>query len=302
MTYEKVRAVWLECERLGFDSVWLYDHLISVSSLNPSDDNMEGWTLLSALAPQTKTIDVGILVLCNNFRHPPLLAKMASTLDVISGGRLVLGIGAGWNPTEHAQYGMHFPRSAERLSRLDEALHIIRLMWTEDAATFHGKYYSIERAVNSPKPIRRPHPPILVGSLTGGGKMAAIAAAHADIYNTFTTGIKDYERKMEHFRSHLNRKRRDFHSVETTITAWPTLMHSNAEVNREVKLRARKEGLSAKEYQDSKKDQIFGTPDMSTGVIKRYEKLGLDGIIFGYSQLNTNDYLELLAEITRQFR
>ena len=301
MSYERVREVWLRCEELGFDSVWLYDHLVSVSSQNPFDVNLEGWTLLSSLAPQTDSIKVGILVLCNNFRHPPLLAKMSSTLDVLTGGRLIVGIGAGWNDKEHSQYGLPFPRTGERLSRLEEAIEIIRLMWTNEESTFHGKYYTIDRAINSPRPKQKPHPPVLVGSLNGGEKIARIAAIHADIYNTFATGLEDYKQKMLRFDSQVKKHRRDRRPVQRTITSWPTLIRSKSEVTEELSRRARKKGVSIRDYEVGTKDQLFGTPEMCAEALRMYERAGLDGIIFGYSGSNSIEHLNMLVEVAQQF-
>ena len=153
-TFERVRNVVLECERLGYDSIWLDDHLMYGKT-----PILECWTTLSALASLTAKIRLGTMVLCNSYRNPALLAKMAATLDVISNGRLELGIGAGVQKDEHEAYGIPFPKPSERIERMKEAVEIIKKLWTEENANYQGKYYTVNEAVCLPKPLQKPHPP-----------------------------------------------------------------------------------------------------------------------------------------------
>jgi len=138
--YQSIRETVSEAERLGFDSVWMSDHLMLLLENVPF---LEGWTTLSAIAAETKSLKLGTIVICNTFRNPSLLAKMAATLDVISGGRLIFGIGAGWIEKEHDSYGIPFPEPSVRIEQLRESLQIIKSMWTEEKASFQGKYYNI---------------------------------------------------------------------------------------------------------------------------------------------------------------
>src|SRR5919198_6389231 len=150
--YETMSRVAQEAERLGFDSIWLYDHFHTVPQ--PTQElTFECWTSTAALARDTSTVRIGQMVTCNNYRNPALLAKMASTLDVMSHGRLDFGIGAGWHQEEFEAYGYPFPDGPERLRMLDEALQVIRAMWTEPYANFEGKYYQVRGAINEPKGV-----------------------------------------------------------------------------------------------------------------------------------------------------
>ncbi len=161
--FDHVIQVARECERLGYDSVWVYDHLSPYWS--PSGRALECWTTLSAVAARTGNVKVGSLVTNVGFRNPGLLAKMSSTIDNISGGRLILGLGTGdrMSRQELSSYGYGFPSLTERIERLRETVQILKAMWTQDETTFHGKHFKTSHAVNLPKPKQRPHPPIWIG-------------------------------------------------------------------------------------------------------------------------------------------
>jgi len=165
-TWEELRDTWKEAESLGFDSAWLFDHLAPIFG-DVDEPCLEGWTTLAALATQTSRLRIGLLVTGNTYRNPALVAKMATTVDRISNGRVILGIGAGWFEREHEAYGFHFGTAKERAERLDEALAVITKLWTEDHPSFRGKYYTLDKAPFSPTNVQKPHPPIVIG---GQGK------------------------------------------------------------------------------------------------------------------------------------
>jgi F420-dependent oxidoreductase-like protein len=165
-TWEELRDVWKDAEALGFDSAWLFDHLAPIFG-DIDGPCLEGWTTLAALATETQRLRLGLLVTGNTYRNPALVAKMATTVDRISGGRVILGIGAGWFEAEHRAYGFHFGTARERAERLDEALAVITKLWTEDHPSFRGKYYTLDRAPFAPGNVQKPHPPIVIG---GQGK------------------------------------------------------------------------------------------------------------------------------------
>jgi F420-dependent oxidoreductase-like protein len=165
-TWEELRDTWKEAEALGFDSAWLFDHFAPIFG-DVDEPCLEGWTTLAALAAETTRLRVGLLVTGNTYRNPALVAKMATTVDRISNGRVILGIGAGWFEREHQAYGFHFGTAKERAERLDEALAVITKLWTEDHPSFRGKYYTLDKAPFSPKNVQKPHPPIVIG---GQGK------------------------------------------------------------------------------------------------------------------------------------
>lgn len=171
-----MKSAALEADKLGFDSLWISDHLI----WGVGGANMEGWTTLCSLIPDTK-LRLGMGVLCNSYRHPSLLAKMAATFDVISDGRLEFGIGAGWKKDEYDAYGITYPDHKERVERLAEALEIIKSMWTANSPSFDGKYYRIRGAVCEPKPIQKPHPPIWIGG--SRSRILTLVARYADVWD-----------------------------------------------------------------------------------------------------------------------
>ena len=221
--YEAMTKVARTAERLGFDSIWLFDHFHTYHTpvLEPV---FECWTSTAALARDTSRVRLGQMVTCNGYRNPALLAKMASNVDVLSHGRLELGIGAGWYEHEYRAYGYAYPSTAERLRMLGEALQIVRAMWSEPHASFDGEHYKIEGAINEPKPVQKPHPPIWVG---GSGEQVTLklAARYGDATN-FGGHLDDmdwYRHKLDVVRAHCDAAGRDFdtliHStnVETTV-------------------------------------------------------------------------------------
>jgi F420-dependent oxidoreductase-like protein len=161
-TWQDVAATWKTAEDLGFDSAWVNDHL-APSFGNEDGSQLEAWTTLAALATQTTSIRIGVLVTGNSFRNPALLAKMATTVDHISSGRLILGIGAGWFQREYDAYGFHFGTARERAERLEEALRVITELWNAKHPSFRGTYYTLERAPYAPANVQPPHPPIVIG-------------------------------------------------------------------------------------------------------------------------------------------
>jgi alkanesulfonate monooxygenase SsuD/methylene tetrahydromethanopterin reductase-like flavin-dependent oxidoreductase (luciferase family) len=168
-----------KAEELGFDAVWAPDHLM----LGRDHAEYECWTLLSAIAGFTEDVNLGSLVLCNDYRNPALVAKMAATLDVISDGRLELGLGAGWHEPEYDAYGWEYRDGFERLMRLDESIRLMKEMWTSDDPTFEGERYRVDGAHCEPGPVQDPHPPILVGG-QGEEVTLKLVAKHADVWNT----------------------------------------------------------------------------------------------------------------------
>lgn len=180
-SWDEIRDAFLAAERLGFHSAWVFDHFMPIFG-GEEGPTLDGWTLLAALAAETKTIRLGVLVTGNTYRNPALLAKMATTVDHVSGGRAILGIGAGWFERDHTAYGFHYGTARERAERLDEALQVITKLWREDHPSFRGKYYSLDRAPYEPKNVQRPGPPIVIG---GQGKkwIVPLVGRYADGWN-----------------------------------------------------------------------------------------------------------------------
>jgi F420-dependent oxidoreductase-like protein len=201
-------------DEAGFASMWVMDHLWQIGRHGPPEQEMlEAYTTLGYLAGVTSRMELGALVTAVVYRHPGMLAKQVTALDVLSGGRAWLGIGAAWNEAESLGLGVPFPPLAERFERLDETLRICHQMWRGDETPFEGRHYRLERPLNSPRSVRQPHPPVLIG---GGGerKTLRLVARHADACNLFPG--PDLPRKLEVLRAHCEREGRDYDEIERT--------------------------------------------------------------------------------------
>lgn len=212
-----------QAEQAGLASLSFMDHYLQMegAGLGPVESPMlEGYTALGFLAAHTSTVELQLLVTGVTYRHPALLTKIVSTLDVLSNGRSVLGLGAAWYGREHAAYGVPFPSTRERFERLEEALRIIHQMWSGDDGPFEGKHYRLTETINSPQSIRRPHPPIMIG---GGGerKTLRLVAKYGDACNLFATpqgGPAAVEAKLDILREHCEREGTDYGRIRKTIT------------------------------------------------------------------------------------
>jgi F420-dependent oxidoreductase-like protein len=209
--FEAMVRVGKESERLGFDSIWLYDHFHTVPTAE-MQTTFECWMCTAALARETSRVRIGQLVTCNSYRNPALLAKMVSTVDVMSNGRLDFGIGAGWYEEEYMAYGYPFPDGPERLRMLGEALQIFHAMWKEPYATFEGKYYQVRGAINEPKGVQKPHPPIWIG---GGGEKVTLklVAKYGDACNIGGINPDVYRHKFDVVRRHCEDLGRDYNTI-----------------------------------------------------------------------------------------
>ena len=202
-------------EDAGYRSIWVMDHYFQIEHVGPVDSEMlEAYTTLGYLAGVTTRVELGTLVTGVTYRHPGLLAKIVSTLDVLSGGRAWLGIGAAWFEREHLGLGVPFAPAAERLDRLEEAIRICLQMWSEERGPFDGRHYRLRETLNVPPPLARPHPPILIGG-SGERKTLRLAAKYADACNLFP-GPEQIRHKLRVLREHCDREGRDYDSIEKT--------------------------------------------------------------------------------------
>lgn len=195
---------WKLFEELGFDSVWDCDHYVQPS--HPHGPYYEGWTLLAGLAAVTSRIRIGVLVSCNTFRHPALLAKEAVTVDHISNGRLELGLGAGWYQPEHTMYGIEFPPPRELVARFEEAVVVVDRLLRSEIVTFEGEYYKLREAEFRPGPIQKPRPPLTIGA--HGPRMLKLCARYADAWNSYGSveEIRDRNRLLDEKCAEVGRK------------------------------------------------------------------------------------------------
>ncbi|GIJ80736.1 probable F420-dependent oxidoreductase, Rv1855c family [Micromonospora phaseoli] len=204
-------------EQAGVSAFTVMDHYFQMEGMASADEPMlEAYTTLGYLAAATERMTLGVLVTGVMYRHPGLLAKIVTTLDVLSGGRARLGIGASWYEREMRGLGVPVVPVAERFERLDETLHICRQMWSDDDGRFDGRHYQLTETLNVPAPISRPHPPIMIG---GGGekKTLRLVARHADLCNLFGTSPAEVAHKLDVLREHCAAEDRDYHSIAKTV-------------------------------------------------------------------------------------
>lgn len=212
--YETMPRVAQVAEAEGFDAIWLYDHFHTVPTVT-QEATFECWTSTAALARDTKRVRVGQMVTCNSYRNPSLLAKMASTVDVLSHGRLDFGIGAGWYEHEYLAYGYDYLDAPERLRHLREALQVILAKWTEDEAIFEGKYYQVRGAINQPKGVQKPHIPLLIGG-SGEKVTLKLVAQYADACNVGHLDGDGLKHKFAVLKQHCDSVGRDYESIKRT--------------------------------------------------------------------------------------
>jgi F420-dependent oxidoreductase-like protein len=279
-----------KAENSGIDSFWVMDHFHQIQFVGrPEEPMLEGWTVISMLAAITTKIKLGTLVTGVIYRYPSVLAKIAATLDVLSKGRLFMGIGAGWNEQESLAYGFSFPSNQERMLRLEEAIQVIRKMWTEEPyATFNGKYYQIRNAYCNPKPIQKPLPPILVG---GGGerKTLKIVAKYADACNLFGSP-ETVRKKLDALKDHCKSVGRDYDSIlKTKLGA--IIVDEN---NDMAKNRVRKTFRGIPEEQ-IKEFAIYGTPENVSRQIEAFEQVGIQYLIVDLEPYRELEALDTFA-------
>lgn len=285
--YETMTAVALEAEALGFDSVWLYDHFHTVPI--PSQEvTFECWTSLAALARDTRRVRIGQMVTCNSYRHPALLAKMASTVDVISHGRLTLGIGAGWHEQEYRAYGYEYPEAPKRLRQLREAVQVILATWTQDEAFFQGQYYQIRGAINQPKGIQQPHIPLLIG---GSGEQVTLklVARYADACN-MSGDIAKIKHKLTVLKRHCEQVGRDYESIKRTA-----LVDTCAVAATEEAAIAQLAPFQQEQIEMLRPRSLLGTPEMIKARLAEYEQAGIQELILYFPDTTKQDALRLFA-------
>jgi F420-dependent oxidoreductase-like protein len=298
--YETMSRVAQTAERLGFESIWLFDHFHTY--FKPVlETTFECWTSTAALARDTKTIRLGQMVTCNSYRNPALMAKMASTVDVLSHGRLDFGIGAGWYEHEYLAYGYDFPPTpGARLRMLDEALQVITAMWTEPYASFEGNHYKISGAINEPKGVQKPHPPIWIGG-SGEKVTLKLAAKYGDATN-LGGNLDDmtyYTRKYDVIRGHCEAIGRDPDTLIRSANIETTLLRPGDDPELLTRTYRRDETL-----EQYRSHAIVGGPQEVVDTYGRLIDAGVNYIIVsdlpGLARLDVLEYLA--AEVLPAFR
>ncbi len=289
--FEFSKSIAITADNLGFDSIYAYDHLIPFFNDDIEKNIFECFTLLSATATITKKIKVGQIVTCNSYRNPALLAKMVSTLDVISNGRMELGIGAGWYEKEYLAYGYDFPSHIERIKQLDESLSIIKEMWTKRRVSLEGRYYKVKAAICNPKPIQKPHPTIMVGG-SGEKYLLKVVAKHANRYNIFFASPQEMKKKITILKDHCKNIGRDHEEIQYSVVL-PCIIRESEEHINQILAKYKRKDKTVKQYLDYLVGGItIGTPEKIVQGLNEYIDLGVSHFIIYFKGLN-NSILEL---------
>ncbi len=282
--YETLTRVAQVADEVGFESAWLVDHFHTIP--RPSQEvTFECWTTTAAVARDTKRIRVGQMVTCNGYRHPALLAKMASTVDVLSHGRLNFGIGAGWYEHEYRAYGYPYPDAPTRLRHLREAVQVIRSMWTQEEAVFEGTYYQVRGAINQPKGVQKPHIPLLIG---GSGEQVTLklVAQYGDACN-ISGDLPTIKRKLAILKEHCAAVGRDYESIHRTITSVCALGETDEQAQAKIPVVLRDRPVTAGAF--------IGTPDAIRQRLADLEEAGVQEVILGFPDAAQTDILRFFA-------
>ena len=284
----RLRETVSEVEAMGYDSVWIYDHFYPMSRVT-GKYIPEAWTLLAYLATESNRIRLGILMSCNSYRPPAILAKIAATVDVISQGRLEFGIGAGWYKEEYDAYGIPFQNYKIRLERLDEAVELIKRVWTQEEANFRGNYYTIKDLASFPKPVQKPHPPIWIGGK--GEPLLRIVARHADYANLLGCDPIEYREKLDVLRRQCSQVGRDFDHIRKS---WHgiVIVGKKEEVSKKA-LRFKEESsiqaTREMSFENFLQTTITGTPEECIEKMQRYVDSGATYFIPHFPDRETLD-------------
>jgi len=278
-------------EALNYESIWVYDHFHTVPKPT-QDPTFECWTLMSALSQTTEKVRLGQMCSCNSYRNPSYLTKVASNIDVMSNGRLEYAIGAGWYDHEYKAYGYEYPSDGERLKMLEESLIIYKLMTTEEEPKFEGNYYSIDGAINQPKPIQKPYPPLWVCG--GGEKVTLKLLAKYGDYGNWDVDVEGFIHKSNVLKQHCENEGRNYSEIGRTL-------HTNVLIaNSEDELKTKISKLST--YTNIPEDYyinrpLIGTKDKVFDTINQFEEAGCSYLIAYVPDVVWGDTLDILSEL-----
>jgi F420-dependent oxidoreductase-like protein len=274
---------------LGFHSIHFIDHLLALP--DPTSDILESWTTMTACATLTRRVRLGGVVLCNSFRSPALLAKMAATLDVISGGRFELGIGAGWHEPEYRAYGFDFPRAATRIEQLGEAVRLIKRLWTGERVDFSGRYYRVTDGQCRPVPVQLPRPPLMIGG-SGERKMLRLVAEEADIWNASAGNYAQLDHKIAVLREHCRAVGRDVASLELSLQDLVVIAPTDAAL--QAPLADARRRLSF--FGNVDEIATIGTPDRCIDTIRKKVSQGITYFVCLFTDGGQPDTVRLFGE------
>ncbi len=284
-------------EASGFESLWVFDHFHTIP-VPTQEVTYEAWTLMSALAATTETVRLGQMCTSNSYRPPAYLAKVAACVDVISRGRLEVGIGGGWYEHEYLGYGYEFPKASVRLSELEEAVQIMIRMWTEDEVVFEGEHYQLAGAICRPKPIQKPHIPVWIAG--GGEKMTLGIAARFAQYTNFGWSFEEFKHKIEILAGHCRKIGRDFDSIVRSSNFSLVCASNEKEVNEKLDwIQDRyRHFVSEEKAAEIRADfaSNSGTPEQIVEMLRAWKREGLDyAIVVMLESANDRTGLELFG-------
>jgi F420-dependent oxidoreductase-like protein len=287
--FDQVVQLAQSAEEAGFELITVMDHFYQITGVGPEEQPMlEGYTALAALARETSKVKLATMVTGVTYRNPALVAKMITTIDVISKGRAICGMGAAWNESEHVGYGFDFPPIKERMDRLEEAARIIKLMFTEERPSFEGKHYKIERALNNPRPIQKGGPKLLIG---GGGEKRTlrIVAKYADMSHWFGMSPDDIKRKKEILEGYCKEEGRDPSTITKTMGAPIVLVDNDSQAK------------AVMEKMPPERRAMFKavTPEQGAEVLEPYIELGIEGFTFGNPTIQKPEEFDRMQRLIR---
>lgn len=293
--YEAMTNVGRVADAGAWDSIWVYDHFHTTPTAE-MDTTFECWTISSTLARDTKRINVGQMVGCNGYRNPALYAKISSTVDVASNGRLYAGIGAGWYEAEWKAYGYPWVETPQRMGMFREAVQVIKKMWTEDYPEFHGKYYTIDKPINEPKGIRKPHPMFWIGG-SGEKVTLKLVAQYGDACNVMGD-VETVGRKLDILRGHCDTVRRDYDDLVKSTQIRVHLIEEGDDPER-----ATEEVRQGIPFDEFSSGFLIGTPKDVAEKVEQMAGVGIDYVIMYVTRVAYEPALvELLdSEIVRKF-
>jgi F420-dependent oxidoreductase-like protein len=296
--FERIAETAIAAEGSGFDSFWVMDHYHQIANIGPESEPMlEAYTLLSGVAARTSRIQLGAMVTGVTYRNPAFLAKVVTTLDIVSSGRAILGIGAAWNEDESRAYGYEWPSTAERFERLEDALQICRAMFTNRQTTFKGVRHHVEGAYNIPQPVRPDGPPILIG---GGGerKTLRLVARYADMWNGFGDP-ETIRHKLAVLAEHCVEVGRDISEIVTTRLGTLIISPTKEEAERRKDAWQREKGVDEASLAMR---LVWGDPEMVVEAAQRFFDAGLDGLLFNMPTGSTPEHVALAGRtLTEHF-
>ena len=278
-------------EALNYESIWVYDHFHTVPKPT-QDPTFECWTLMSALSQTTEKVRLGQMCTCNSYRNPSYLTKVASNIDVMSNGRLEYAIGAGWYDHEYKAYGYEYPSDGERLKMLEESLIIYKLMTTEEEPKFEGKYYSIDGAINQPKPIQKPYPPLWVCG--GGEKVTLKLLAKYGDYGNWDVDVEGFIHKSNVLKQHCENEGRNYSEIGRTLHTNVLIANSEDELKTKISKLATYTNIPEDYYY---KRPLIGTKDKVFDTINQFKEAGCSYLIAYVPDVVWGDTLDILSEL-----